>query len=157
MSDYNPNDNIRWWWWCWENRNKNWNIQIDIPCIYILFWFLKLWFFKLNFFFSNYLIRKIKSNPREMFFQKDILQISSKFMGEHPCRSAISIKLPIFAEYLFWRTPLGTGSEKCIFFNFLNRVQLTLMIEINVKLITLSWLTSLFEYWTKSFQVKFKF
>ena len=157
MSDYNPNDNIRWWWWCWENRNKNWNIQIDIPCIYILLWFLKLWFFKLNFFFSNYLIRKIKSNPREMFFQKDIQQISSKFMGEHPCRSTISIKLPIFAEYLFWRTPLGTGSEKCIFFNFLNRVQLTLMIEINVKLITLSWLTSLFEYWTKSFQVKFKF
>ena len=155
MSDYNPNDNIRWWWWCWENRNKNWNIQIDIPCIYILLWFLKLWFF--NFFFSNYLIRKIKSNPREMFFQKDILQISSKFMGEHPCRSAISIKLPIFAEYLFWRTPLGTGSEKCIFFNFLNRVQLTLTIEVNVKLITLSWLTSLFENWTKSFQVKFMF
>ena len=135
----------------------NWNVQTDIPCIYILLWFLRLWVFKLNFFLSNYLFRKIKSNTPEKVFRKGVLQISRNFMGEHPCRSAISIKLPMFAEYLFWRTPLETASEKCKFFNLLNSVQLTLMIEINVKLIKLSWLTSSFENLIKSFQVKFKF
>ena len=41
----------------------------------------------------------------------------------------------------FW----GTASEKHNFFNYLNKVQVTLMIETNVKLVKLSWLTSKFE------------
>ena len=33
------------------------------------------------------------SNPPEVFLGKDLLKISSKFVGEHSCRSAVSIKL----------------------------------------------------------------
>ena len=33
------------------------------------------------------------SKPSEKFLGKGILKICSKFTGEHPCRSAISIKL----------------------------------------------------------------
>ena len=34
-----------------------------------------------------------KSSHPEVFLEKDVLKICSKFTGEHPCRSAISIKL----------------------------------------------------------------
>ena len=33
------------------------------------------------------------SSPSDLFLQKGVLKIFSKFTGEHPCRSAISIKL----------------------------------------------------------------
>ena len=33
------------------------------------------------------------SNTPEVFLGKDVLKICSKFVGEHSCRSAISIKL----------------------------------------------------------------
>ena len=36
---------------------------------------------------------KSRSSPLEVFLQKDVLKIFSKFTGEHPCRTAISIKL----------------------------------------------------------------
>ena len=36
---------------------------------------------------------KDRSSPPEVFLQKGILKICSKFTGEHPCRSVISIKL----------------------------------------------------------------
>ena len=36
---------------------------------------------------------KIRSSHLEMFSRKGVLKICSKFTGEHPCRSAISIKL----------------------------------------------------------------
>ena len=40
------------------------------------------------------LIKKIhRSSPSEVFLAKGILKIYSKFTGEHPCRSVISIKL----------------------------------------------------------------
>ena len=35
-----------------------------------------------------------RSSHTEPFWRKDILKICSKFTGEHPCRSVISIKLP---------------------------------------------------------------
>ena len=35
----------------------------------------------------------IRSSPPEMFLGKGVLKICSKFTGEHPCRSVISIKL----------------------------------------------------------------
>ena len=62
-----------------------------------------------------------RSSLSEGFFEKDVLKICSKVTGEHPCRSAISIKLlcnfieislrhscsPVnFAAYLFLRTRL---------------------------------------------------
>ena len=34
-----------------------------------------------------------RSSPPEVFLGKDVLKICSKFTGEHPCRSVISIKL----------------------------------------------------------------
>ena len=34
-----------------------------------------------------------RSSHPEVFFRKGVLKICSKFTGEHPCRSAISIKL----------------------------------------------------------------
>ena len=36
---------------------------------------------------------KSRSSPLEVFLQKDVLKIFSKFTEEHPCRTAISIKL----------------------------------------------------------------
>ena len=36
---------------------------------------------------------KFRSSPPELFLEKDVLKIGSKFTGEHPCQSAISIKL----------------------------------------------------------------
>ena len=43
--------------------------------------------FQLNTFFSIY-----RSSSPEVFLGKDVLKICSKFTGEHPCRSVISIK-----------------------------------------------------------------
>ena len=37
--------------------------------------------------------RNPKSSHSEVFLRKDALKICSKFTGEPPCRSAISIKL----------------------------------------------------------------
>ena len=47
-------------------------------------------------YFSSPLIRS--SHP-EVFLEKDVLKIYSKFTGEHPCRSAISIKLRCSASF----------------------------------------------------------
>ena len=43
-----------------------------------------------------------RSSHSEVFLRKGVLKISSKFTGEHPCRSAISIKLQSnFIEIVF--------------------------------------------------------
>ena len=45
----------------------------------------------------------IKSNHPEVYLGKGILKICSKFTGEHPCRSVISIKLLCsFIEIAIW-------------------------------------------------------
>ena len=41
-----------------------------------------------------------RSSPPELFLEKDVLKICSKFTGDHSCRSAISIKLLPFAAPL---------------------------------------------------------
>ena len=41
--------------------------------------------------FSGYCV--FRSSQPEVFLGKGVLKICSKFTGEHPCRSAISIKL----------------------------------------------------------------
>ena len=66
-------------------------------------------------------IKSHRSSLSEVFLGKGVLKICSKFTGEHPCRSAISVKLhcnfieialrhwcsPVnFLEHLFLRTPL---------------------------------------------------
>ena len=40
-------------------------------------------------FFKIWLNPKERSSPSEVFLGKDVLQISSKVTGEHPCRSAV--------------------------------------------------------------------
>ena len=52
------------------------------------------------------------SNPPEMFLGKGVLKICSKFTGEHPCRSAISIKL----QSTFIKTALQHGVFSCTLF-----------------------------------------
>ena len=43
---------------------------------------------------------RYRRSPTEVFLEKDVLKISSKFTGEHPSRSAISIKLPCLFTFL---------------------------------------------------------
>ena len=45
-----------------------------------------------------------RSNPPEVFLAKAILKICSKLTGEHPCRSALSIKLHRRFVKLMWMT-----------------------------------------------------
>ena len=59
-----------------------------------------------------FLISSIRSSPPELFLGKGVLKICSKFTGQHPCRSAISIKLQ---SNLFLRTPLEGCSYSIVF------------------------------------------
>ena len=62
------------------------------------------WFF---YFFIDMIDR---SNPLQVLLEKGILKICSKFTGEHPCRSVISIKSQSnFIEITFWHgyTPVN--------------------------------------------------
>ena len=43
--------------------------------------------------FDRVLNASIRSSPAEVFLRKGILEICSKFTGEHPCQSVILIKL----------------------------------------------------------------
>ena len=44
-----------------------------------------------------------RKSPSDVFFRKGVLKICSKFKGEHPCRSAISIKLKSnFIDIALW-------------------------------------------------------
>ena len=49
----------------------------------------KLWFWG----FLKFKVTVSKSSHPEVFLRKGILKICSKFTGEHPCQSGISIKL----------------------------------------------------------------
>ena len=49
------------------------------------------------------IVKTNRSSRPEMFCEKGVLKICSKFTGEHPCRSAISIKLLCnFIEIALW-------------------------------------------------------
>ena len=51
---------------------------------------------------DSYIIQ-YRSSPPEVFLGKGVLKICSKFTGEHPCRSVISIKLQSnFIEITRW-------------------------------------------------------
>ena len=56
----------------------------------------------------KYILQTIcRSRTPELFLGKRVLKICSKFTGEHPCGSVISIELLcIFSEHLFLRKPL---------------------------------------------------
>ena len=66
--------------------------------IFILFYILLIYE---NFIFQQFeqynfesgYLRNFRSSPPLVFLGKSVLKICSKFLGEHPCRSVISIKL----------------------------------------------------------------
>ena len=61
-------------------------------------YFLWLWYFGFNLFLLTF-----RSSHPKVFLGKGVLRICSKFTGEHPCRSAISIKLlSNFIEITLW-------------------------------------------------------
>ena len=57
---------------------------------------------------TDMLLVDLRSNRPELFLGKGVMKIYSKFTGQYPCRSVISIRLQsIFLEHLILRTPLG--------------------------------------------------
>ena len=42
--------------------------------------------------YSFFYLEVDRSSPSEVFLREGVVKICSKFTGEHPCRSAISIK-----------------------------------------------------------------
>ena len=46
-------------------------------------------------------VEKYRSSHPEVFLGNGVLKICSKFTGEHPCRSAISIKLQSNVAWVF--------------------------------------------------------
>ena len=60
-----------------------------------LMFYMKYWFYTRYWILWMPWIRQIyfRSSHPEVFVGKGVLKISSKFTGEHPCRSAISINL----------------------------------------------------------------
>ena len=65
-----------------------------------------------------------RSSHPDVFLEKRVLKICSKLTGEHPCQSAISIKLlckilkdTYFGEHLFSRTPIQMAAFECFWCN----------------------------------------
>ena len=64
----------------------------------------------LKYFVNNCRFQFVKSSHPEVFLGKGVLKICSKFTGEQPCRSAVSIELQSKVSiklHLFSKTPLG--------------------------------------------------
>ena len=59
----------------------------------IIAFFSANWFSNSMIQFSRRSVSLFRSSPSEVFEGKGVLKIQSKFTGEHPCRSTISIKL----------------------------------------------------------------
>ena len=63
--------------------------------------------------FHGLYLTSYRSSHPEVFLGKGVLKICSKFTGEHPCRSAISIKLQCnFIEIALNRTSAWVFSCK---------------------------------------------
>ena len=73
------------------------SLLVLISCVMLLILFSEIdVIFVINFVFRNgcYLwLLYFRSSHPEVFSRKGVLKICSRFTGEHPCRSAISIKL----------------------------------------------------------------
>ena len=51
--------------------------------------------------FSGFNLFQCRSSPPKVFLLKDVLKVCSKFIGEHPCRSVISLRLYSFIGIRF--------------------------------------------------------
>ena len=81
----------------WESQSSQW-------------WWREILTKRTQTFQNSLLMFTIRSIPPEVLLRKGVLKISSKFTGEHPCRSVISIKLPsnfIPAKTDVFKTSLG--------------------------------------------------
>ena len=56
---------------------------------------------------SKHLCLLLRSSPLEVFLEQGLLKICSKFTGEQPCQSVISIKLLCFPTLL--KSHFGMG------------------------------------------------
>ena len=78
-------------------------VRLALKRLSSLFWYSKLSYFHnlasamsftfLYFLFLRFMHLEAAIQHPEVFSRKDVLKICSKYTGEHPCRSAISIKL----------------------------------------------------------------
>ena len=66
-------------------------------------WYSNAHYELVNNFNCDFNLLMARSSHQEVFQEKGVLKICSKFTGEHPCRSAISIKLQSsFIETTLW-------------------------------------------------------
>ena len=72
---------------------------------------------------KSYLQKNNRSNYPEVFLRKCGLKACSKYTGEHPCQSAISIKLlphgcsPVNFQHIF-RTFFLRNTSRCVLLDF---------------------------------------
>ena len=67
-------------------------------------------------------VSKSRSSHPEMFLVKGALKICSKFTGEHPCRSVISIKLKGVLKHIFI-TPFTKNTSEQLLLKVTNNKQ----------------------------------
>ena len=92
--------------------------------------------------FSRFdVLRIFRSSRLELFSRRCVLKICSKFTGEHPCRSSISIRLlcnfievthrhgccPVNLQHIF-RTPLLKNTSGRLLLNFWGSINILLQI-----------------------------
>ena len=65
--------------------------SFGFSCVVVGQWYSFSFILVSHFYFEMFGI--IRSSPSEVFLGKRVLKICTKFTGEHPCRSVISIKL----------------------------------------------------------------
>ena len=79
----------------WPNSVYNDNAPSHISSNFL--WTATLW---KKLFLQSSIQLFIRSSHLEMFLRKGVLITCTKFTGEHPCQSVISIKLFIFLVYI---------------------------------------------------------
>ena len=124
--DFNWNRTSVWVFYCkfsacfrnifsWEHLWRADFFRISVPCnTYERLPRWKKHRTRVHTFCKNYSLKQhwtkiFRSTYPGVFFRKGVLKICSKFTGEHPCRSVISlnrISARAFSEHLFLRTPL---------------------------------------------------
>ena len=87
-----------------------------------------------------------RSSHPEVFLRKGVLKICSKFTGEHPCRSAILIKLqsnlveivlrhgcfPVNLLHIF-RTSFPKNTSGRLVLNFLSKVKVSVKVRVSFR------------------------
>ena len=69
-------------------------------------------------------VRRNRSSHLEVFVGKGVLKICSKFTGEHPCRSAISIKLLYLpTECQLIRRSLSKSPSESLILRFVKKLK----------------------------------